>query len=218
MPRGARLLPWFWDRRRLFDQLASRTRATGIQPEEVHVNRFWKSGFLKTAAVVVATAVITTLVVGAYSVTRAEDPVQISACVGKSGLMRILQSGGQCADTETLLTWNQQGPQGPAGPTGPTGLTGPTGATGPTGVVGFYDVEVNLGYVSPGGSVTFNVSCNAGDFASGGGYYLDRNLATAGVTQSRGEGMGWTVGFSNDASSSQSVGVRAYARCLDVTP
>jgi hypothetical protein len=41
-----------------------------------------------------------------------------------------------CFRGDTLISWNQTGPQGPAGPQGPKGDTGATGAQGPKGDTG----------------------------------------------------------------------------------
>lgn len=43
------------------------------------------------------------------------------------GTVRVVDSaqGQSCRGGETVLNWNQTGPQGPAGPVGPTGPTGP---------------------------------------------------------------------------------------------
>ena len=83
----------------------------------------------------------------------------ISGCVSRSGHLRIItpaaattssdddsdHPANKCGKNETLLTWNQSGPQGPAGAAGPSGATGPggaaglnggTGATGPAGATG----------------------------------------------------------------------------------
>src|SRR6266536_1207476 len=49
-----------------------------------------------------------------------------------TGLLRVVDSdaGAMCQSGETMLNWNQTGPQGPAGATGATGATGPAGADG----------------------------------------------------------------------------------------
>ena len=193
-------------------------REPGTRPEEVPVRHFRENGLLKTTALVVATAVITTVMVGAYSVTRAEDPAQISACVGKSGLMRILQSGGQCADTETLLTWNQQGPQGPAGPQGPQGPAGPTGPqgpAGPSGVVGVYRVQQWV-WVSGGLWGTATAACAAGDYVTGGGYIIIGPPPGIDVWESGPSGEGWFLKVFNSTSSGK--GLTVYALCFDATP
>jgi hypothetical protein len=63
----------------------------------------------------------------------------ISGCFSKDGgALRILDTAlGGCGTNETMLTWNQPGPQGLAGPAGPQGATGTTGTAGQPGPVGF---------------------------------------------------------------------------------
>jgi type VI secretion system secreted protein Hcp len=42
--------------------------------------------------------------------------------------LQIVDEGQACDANETLITWNQRGPQGPAGPAGPTGDPAPAGS------------------------------------------------------------------------------------------
>ncbi len=53
-----------------------------------------------------------------------------------SANLRIVPAGTTCRRNETLISWNQVGPQGPQGLQGPAGPAGPTGATGPQGPKG----------------------------------------------------------------------------------
>lgn len=46
------------------------------------------------------------------------------ACVKNDGTIRMVSAGTTCHAHETLISWNQTGPQGPAGPTGPQGPAG----------------------------------------------------------------------------------------------
>ena len=59
------------------------------------------------------------LALGRISPTLAQAAT-IYACVARDGTIRIVASPS-CKGTETLLSWNQIGPQGPQGPIGPTG-------------------------------------------------------------------------------------------------
>lgn len=73
-----------------------------------------------------------------FSPTLGASPsrnVAIYACFNKaSHALHALALGGiRCGAGDSLLTWNQQGPQGPRGSPGPAGKTG---AQGPTGVQG----------------------------------------------------------------------------------
>jgi hypothetical protein len=57
----------------------------------------------------------------------------VYSCVAKDGTIRIVPNATSCKGQETLLSWNQVGPQGPTGPQGPQGVPGPTGPQGPAG-------------------------------------------------------------------------------------
>lgn len=59
----------------------------------------------------------------------------ITACVGTTGVLRIVGSGEPCRSNESTISWNITGPAGPAGPEGPQGPAGPTGPQGPAGEV-----------------------------------------------------------------------------------
>jgi hypothetical protein len=66
----------------------------------------------------------------------AQTPAVIKTCVkNEDGNMRFIAHGA-CKANETLLTWNQAGPQGPAGPQGLQGIAGPAGPQGPAGSIG----------------------------------------------------------------------------------
>jgi hypothetical protein len=63
----------------------------------------------------------------------------IYGCYKKSGgTLRVIDYPTQQCDprAETLISWNQTGPQGPAGPQGPVGPQGPAGPQGPEGPAG----------------------------------------------------------------------------------
>lgn len=80
--------------------------------------------------------VITAVSVGAVSFVNAAGDATIKACANKkTGIMRYIAKGS-CKKTETLLSWNQMGPQGTPGSTGAAGTKGETGATGPQGLPG----------------------------------------------------------------------------------
>jgi hypothetical protein len=80
------------------------------------------------------------LVTIAYASIPGSDGV-IYGCYKKSGgsLRVIDRAVTNCAKDESLISWNQtgpEGPQGPAGPPGPQGLQGPVGPQGETGPQG----------------------------------------------------------------------------------
>jgi len=94
----------------------------------------------------------------AYSSIPGADGV-IYGCYKKSGgTLRVIdKSVTNCAESETLLSWNQTGPQGPAGPQGPQGeqgLVGPAGPTGPQGPAGPQGPEGPAGPAGASGNST----------------------------------------------------------------
>jgi hypothetical protein len=74
------------------------------------------------------------------------DPAVLMACAdSRTGAMRAVDEARDCRGRDSLLTWNQTGPQGPQGQpgrqgpkgdTGSQGLKGNTGATGAQGAPG----------------------------------------------------------------------------------
>lgn len=131
----------------------------------------------------------------------------ISACVSTAGfdgqhLLTLLDVSQRstCGQGQSLLTWNQTGPQGPKGDTGPQGPTGNTGPQGPMGNTGPQGPKGDPG--APGAThiiarsttvSTFrdgdplDVSCNAGEVATGGGGHvssdaIDQQLFNTGLT------------------------------------
>jgi hypothetical protein len=119
----------------------------------------------------------------------------ISGCVTTSNLrgqhvLTLLDTAQStvCQAGQTLITWNQTGPQGPQGATGAQGPTGPQGAKGDPGAPGATHIVARSTTVS-----TFRdgqpveVSCNSGETAtSGGGHVssdaIDRQLFETGLT------------------------------------
>jgi hypothetical protein len=74
----------------------------------------------------------TTVMVVATGIAMASIPDANGVIHGcyhtKHGDLRVVEMAGQtCDPNETLLSWNQTGPQGPAGPQGPQGPSGQPG-------------------------------------------------------------------------------------------
>jgi hypothetical protein len=75
--------------------------------------------------------VITAVSVGAVSFVNAAGNGTLKACANKkTGVMRYISKGSCNKKTETLLSWNQMGPQGL---TGTVGMPGPGGENGKNG-------------------------------------------------------------------------------------
>jgi len=66
----------------------------------------------------------------------------INGCVSKNGSLRIVADSVECADRETPISWNSQGPQGETGPQGEPGAPGPEGPTGSS--LRLFDADGNV--------------------------------------------------------------------------
>jgi hypothetical protein len=111
-----------------------------------------------------------------------------------------------------------RGPVGLTGPAGPTGLTGPTGMTGARGPV---NVVLRIGAasaVASNASATASVDCDAGEMATGGGFFSQIDVqvvASRPVPLTAGaRATGWQATVRNTSGSSASVG--AYAMCTPI--
>ena len=74
----------------------------------------------------------------AYVVFGDNHDVVVYACLTPGGQLRDVTTDGppDCAGNNTLISWNQTGPQGEIGPTGPQGEPGPEGPEGDQGEPG----------------------------------------------------------------------------------
>jgi hypothetical protein len=122
----------------------------------------------------------------------------ISGCVSTAGVngqhvltLLDLSQGSACGRGQSLVVWNQAGPQGPkgdAGPQGPTGNTGPQGPKGDKGDPGDTQIVARSTTISTfRDGQPLDVSCNAGEVATGGGGHvssneIDQQLFNAGLS------------------------------------
>jgi MFS family permease len=101
--------------------------------------------------------------------------------------------GHPCSSNQLQISWNQAGPMGPQGPQGPAGPAGPVGPAGPAGggALGFYQRSVQ--FVCPGSAGDPNclmpdpplvASCDAGDVATGG-YWFVQNMDSTNFVELR---------------------------------
>ena len=120
-----------------------------------------------------------------YSQVRAShaDPNEVHFCVNtNSGHVSIVTDPEECHPGE-VVTVNQQGPPGPQGPQGPQGIPGPIGPAGvqgpqgeqgEQGPAGTTNTVMRLesdGAIAPGTNHMTTASCQAGEVATGGGYF-----------------------------------------------
>lgn len=76
-------------------------------------------------------ALVCSLVVALAFIVSSASAQVIHACAkDKSGTMRLVTDPADCNSRETLISWNQVGPQGETGPAGEPGETGPEGPSG----------------------------------------------------------------------------------------
>jgi hypothetical protein len=129
-----------------------------------------------------------TIVVVATGVALASIPDangMIHGCYDtKHGNLRVIdmEAGQTCDPNETLLSWNQTGPQGPAGPPGPQGPQGPQGPAGEPGGEAF-SVEADGSVTIPttiGGTVILQRDVPAGKYVVTGNVVVS-NLNSTGT-------------------------------------
>ncbi|TSC62760.1 MAG: hypothetical protein G01um101448_462 [Parcubacteria group bacterium Gr01-1014_48] len=86
-----------------------------------------------TATSIIAACV---LFVGIWSFTRAQNVGVLTACVNRTGIMRLLDTtnpNNKCRRDETNVSWNVQGQTGLQGPQGEQGEKGDKGEQGSSG-------------------------------------------------------------------------------------
>jgi hypothetical protein len=77
------------------------------------------------------------LVTIAYASIPGSDGVFYGCYKKSGGSLRVIdRSVTNCSKDETLISWNQTGPEGPQGPVGPQGPQGEPGPAGPQGIEG----------------------------------------------------------------------------------
>jgi hypothetical protein len=88
--------------------------------------RKWRASFVRVAVIGIVLAGIGGV---GWAATRAADSGVITACVEPASSQLFYSSTGMCPGGQTLVTWNQQGPQGQPGPQGAPGASAATAAT-----------------------------------------------------------------------------------------
>jgi hypothetical protein len=87
------------------------------------------------------------------------------------GKLRVIDpgAGDSCNSSETVIDWNQKGPQGPTGPQGLQGVAGPTGPSGAQGPQGIQGTQGNPG--PSGVSHAYLASTNTFTISGGNGVF-----------------------------------------------
>jgi hypothetical protein len=192
---------------------------------------------------IIVITLISAITITAALVVYAQSNSMIQGCFdNKTGVLRKVNSPGDCSSKETAINWNVTGPQGipgpqgPAGPQGPQGSQGDPGPQGPPGASGISGLEVvtsqgplilSNGLPPPsspsgnGNRWTQSVACPAGKTAISGGAEIaladgtSNGLGNA-ITNSYPMGdppTGWTA--SMIVSDGSPVSLKVYAVCVN---
>jgi hypothetical protein len=147
---------------------------------------------------------VTLAVVGGVAFAQNDT---IEACVKDNGDVRIVDTAGDCKDSEVPLSWNVTGQVGPPGPEGPEGPPGPSG-----GLSG-YQVVVTSAGIEPGGASFLEAACPEGKIVTGGGFDVSLELRAGVSAPTPPLNDGWTVLAVNPTGTEMTA--FAYAICVD---
>ena len=104
---------------------------------------------MKTKSVITTSIVVACLLfVGIWSFVRAQNAGVLTACVNRTGTMRILDTSkptNKCLRGENQISWNIQGLTGLQGPQGEQGLKGDKGEDGEKGDTGAQGLQGEQG-------------------------------------------------------------------------
>ena len=136
----------------------------------------------------------------------------------KKQVKKIAKQQAKKLDKKIAL---KPGPPGEKGDQGDPGLAGPkgdTGAKGDKGDPGATSVTTRLGpgsaLVGADQQTSDTASCDPGEVATGGGYFLTGDATHARVYNNLADGTTrWQVNVYNDSDATASVGVRAQVNC-----
>ncbi len=135
---------------------------------------------LKVRNVVIASAIALTAT-ATVSVAQVMSKTDlISACVNRSGSIRIIEDDELCGRNERLIRWNKQGLPGAVGP---AGAVGPVGASGPAGPAGDQGPAGPKGEPGVGGTTVIGGG-SQGEVTIGAPWYLALYSPRAATTES----------------------------------
>jgi hypothetical protein len=92
----------------------------------------WRARWPGPAAALALVALVLAATGVGWAASRDQSASVITACANADQVLS-LSTTGSCPQGDTLVQWNQQGPQGLQGPPGLPGLVGPPGQQGPPG-------------------------------------------------------------------------------------
>ncbi len=173
--------------------------------------------------VVLATAIACVLATGSVLVALGDPaPATYYACLKNGNLSDVgTSTPDKCPGNSTVISWNEQGPQGiqgetgpqgpqgDVGPQGPQGVPGPqgpvgpqgaTGAQGPAGTSGLtgYEIVKEVGASSGATIQTVVAYCPAGKKAISGGGYVTFDTGISGEVD-EGVALHFSVPFNGGA-------------------
>ncbi len=96
----------------------------------------WSSWNARVAIALVAMLIGALIGAGSFALANGNDTVYYACVNNSSGTIHMANAGDTCKHNETLISWNQQGPQGATGAQGDIGAQGPQGASGAQGAQG----------------------------------------------------------------------------------
>jgi hypothetical protein len=189
------------------------------------MKRIWGIGRTPIAA-----GIVGLLIVGGGYAIAAGGGGAVNACVHKSNGVLYIRSSCQRGDRK--ISWSKVGPRGAtgtAGPRGATGATGTTGSAGPKGATGTtgaagpvkLDTLTSGPIANPAGAQTGgNLSCPAGEFATGGGISGSSLAQSANASYplldpATGHDDGW-IGFMNNTGATAAT-FHVYVICAPAT-
>ena len=179
---------------------------------------------MKDKLYIVGAIVVLMLAVAVTWTYAQSEVVAYSACVhNASGTIHMVAADETCGNNEERIVWYSQGPPGPKGDKGDMGEKGDQGDQGDPGtpgVLGFYTRENS--FSAPGSSFfTLSVSCDPGDFATGGGYYKSSNfleVETSSPNFPANESPTlWYLTARNTNTNGVSATLHVYVICADIT-
>lgn len=166
----------------------------------------------------IAAGIVGLLIGGGGYALAAGGPGTVHACEDRANGDLYVKS--KCQRGDRKISWSKVGPRGATGAAGSRGTTGATGATGPAGPVKL-DSVTSAAIANPAGVQTGgNVSCPAGEFATGGGISGSTTTQSANASfplfdPATGHADGWTAFMNNTGATAATFHV--YVICAPAT-
>lgn len=150
---------------------------------------------MKGVNAAIAGAFVSALAFGGIGAAVGADTTLYACEHNRAHTIKMTTAAKTCPTGWTKISWNT------AGPKGDTGLAGPKGDTGPAGTQGAAGPTPNIYAVSTSGLkqslAAFEVYCNSGDTATGGGAESSGNniAVSAPILDGSAKPIGWRAQF-----------------------